>query len=115
MNTAQEVVLLGAIGVIGVMLVIPPWSATHPKGDTSHIRVFETGPTIYHSIFREPPRIWRSGREYIPEINTRRLSAQCGSIIVLAPGMMILFRNKKEETDWPNCKNQPWNAGGDEN
>ena len=114
MNRGQEVVLLGAIGILGVMVVIPPWHATRPKGDVSNIPVIETGPTVYHSIFLDPPKIYRSGHEYIPEVNGRRLGAQCGIVVLLAVGMMVVLRDKKEQDEWPprNSKNQPWNAGG---
>jgi hypothetical protein len=110
MNGGQEVVLLAAVGV---MVVIPPWNATRPKGDASRIPFIETGPCVYRSIFLDPPKIYRSGHEYIPEINGRRLAAQCGIAVLLAAVLMVVLRDKKEQDEWPprKSKNTPWNAG----
>jgi hypothetical protein len=112
-NRAQEVVLILAIGVIAIMVLIPPWNATRPKGDVSNVRPFETGPSVYHSIFLEPPKIWRSGIEYIPEINKRLLATQCGIAVILAAAMMYFLRTQREPDEWPprKSRNQPWNAG----
>lgn len=114
MNRPQEVVLLLAIGAVAIMVLIPPWNAGQPKGDRSKITVSETGPTEYHSIFVAAPQIWRNGQEYIPEIDTRRLAAQCGGLVILAGVMMFVLRNRRGQKDWPpRTKNQPWNAGKD--
>jgi hypothetical protein len=117
MNRAQEVVVLAAVGVIGVMVVVPPWNATQPKGDFTKIPVVEKGPAVYHSIFLNPPKIYRNGHEYIPEVDKGRLAAQCGTTIVLAGLLMFVLKSKKEQDEWPlrNSKNMPWDAGQGQN
>ena len=113
MNKVQIVVFLAAIGVLGVMLVIPPWNATEPKGNYLNIPAVEKGPAVYKSIFLDPPRIYRDGFEYIPEVDKKRLGTQSGIVILASICMMFIFKDKKEQDQWPppNRKNIPWNAG----
>lgn len=113
MNKTQDIILLAAVGVLGVMFVIPPWNATRPKGNYINITVIEKGPSVYRSIFLDPPHIYRNGFEYIPEVDKQRLAAQCSTVILIAVCMVFVFKNKKEQDQWPppNRKNFPWNAG----
>jgi hypothetical protein len=113
MSQAQEIIFMAAIGILGVMFVIPPWNATKPKGNYINIPVIEKGPSIYRSIFLDPPHIYRDGFEYIPEVDKKRLAAQFIAVVLIAVCMMFVFKNKKEQDDWPprNRKNIPWNAG----
>ena len=80
MNDKQRYVIFAAVAIIALMLIVPPWEAFAPNGNSSSVG--------FSLIFSAP--------DYnIVKVNVTQLIAQWVCVAIIGGGLFLGFKDKE--------------------
>lgn len=89
MNRKQRTVILAGLGVILLMLLIPPWKRQAPAMQFAELNFPGRTLSLGYAPFTSAPH-------RLAEVNTIRLAIQCAVVAVITAGAFVMLGWSKE-------------------